>query len=102
MSRTEPAGRSGAAGPSPSEPSDGRWWRHPMLWLVVGGPAMVVVAATITAVIAFRGADPVVSRGAAADAADLRAGSDELPALQARNQGAAATAAATRPVPTRP
>lgn len=101
MSRTETASRGGAAGPSPSA-SRARWWRQPMLWLVVGGPALVVVAATITAVIAFRGADPVVSRGAAADGAEPRAGSDELPALQARNQGAAAQAPATRPVSGKP
>lgn len=70
-----------------------RWWRQPMLWLVVGGPAVVVVAASVTAVIAFRGADPVVSHGGADDAADLRS-SAEMPAIQARNRGATATHAA--------
>lgn len=30
------------------------------MWLVLGGPALVVVAAIATAVIAARGADPVV------------------------------------------
>lgn len=34
-----------------------RWWRVPMVWLVVGGPAAVVVAGVVTAVIAVRGAD---------------------------------------------
>ena len=32
------------------------WWREPMMWLVVGGPLTVVVAAIVTAVIAIRGA----------------------------------------------
>ena len=37
------------------------WWREPMVWLVIGGPATVVVAGIATAVIAVRGADPIVS-----------------------------------------
>jgi len=58
------------------------WWRHPMVWLVVGGPLVVVIAAVFTAWLAIRGADPVVSAGTNATA--------ERPAVQARNQGAAA------------
>lgn len=61
------------------------WWRHPMVWLVIGGPAIVVVAAVATAVIAIRGADPVVTNPAASAGA-------ERPAIQARNQGAATSA----------
>lgn len=37
------------------------WWRYGHLWLVIAGPAVVVVAAIATAVIAVRGADPVVA-----------------------------------------
>lgn len=55
------------------------WWREPMMWLVVGGPLTVVVAAIITAVIAIRGADPVL---------DTRA---TEPAVQARNHAASPT-----------
>lgn len=55
------------------------WWRVPVMWLVVGGPLAVVVAGIVTAVIAVRGADPVVSRAEAA--------ADE-PAMQARNHAA--------------
>ncbi|MFT4265697.1 MAG: FixH family protein [Xenophilus sp.] len=36
------------------------WWRHPIMWMVVGGPAIVVVAGLATAWIAVRSADPVV------------------------------------------
>jgi len=68
------------------------WWRLPIVWLVIGGPATVVVAALATAVVAFRGADPVVLERPAAQATGTAA---ELPALQARNQGAAGG----RPVP---
>lgn len=70
------------------------WWRWPMVWLVVGGPATVVVAALATAVIAFRGADPVVLERPAAQAAGSSA---EMPALQARNQGAAAVSPVVKP-----
>lgn len=48
------------------------WWREPMLWLVLGGPLAVVLAALATAVIAVRGADPVLPTTA-------------TPAVQARN-----------------
>ena len=37
------------------------WWRVGMVWLVLGGPAVVVVAAIATAVVAYRGADPVLT-----------------------------------------
>jgi hypothetical protein len=62
---------------SPAAP----WWRHGMLWLVIGGPLVVVVASLVTAVIAVRGADPIV---------DTRPSSarQEQPAVQARNHAA--------------
>ena len=30
------------------------WWRYGMVWLVLGGPAAVVVASLVTGYIAFR------------------------------------------------
>lgn len=36
------------------------WWRHPIMWMVVGGPAIVVVAALYTAWLAMRSPDPIV------------------------------------------
>jgi uncharacterized protein len=66
------------------KPTHRPWWREPMMWLVIGGPATVVVAGVVTAVIAIRGADPVL---------DTRAGA---PAVQARNH------AATPAVPAKP
>jgi uncharacterized protein len=69
------------------------WWRYKMLWLVVGGPAIVVVASITTAVIAARGADPVLEHG---EASTQRASAQDAqaltPALQARNH-----VATTRP-----
>jgi hypothetical protein len=57
------------------------WWQVRMMWLVVGGPLLVVVASLSTAVLAVRGADPVVYRDAA------------VPALKARNHAATGTPA---------
>lgn len=63
-----------------------------MLWLVIGGPATVVVAGIATAVIAYRGADELVQ--------DVPTGGQvvrptaETPAIQARNHAATAKAPA--------
>ena len=68
---------------SPAPP----WWRVGMVWLVVGGPLTVVVAACVTAVIAIRGADIVIGDGA--EGAKPMAESS-APAMQARNHAATA------------
>jgi uncharacterized protein len=60
------------------------WWRVPMVWLVIGGPAVVVVAAIITAVIAVRGADPVIGQ-------EPESKFSERPAVQGRNHAATPT-----------
>jgi len=82
------------------------WWRVPDMWLVVGGPLVVVVAATVTAVIAIRGADPVLNK--ADYERDLKAATQHLqgqaktdamikltPAAQARNHAASPVVPAT-------
>ncbi|MDR0202513.1 MAG: FixH family protein [Delftia acidovorans] len=56
---------SSPAVPAPAQaaphPDAGKpWWKFGHVWLVVAGPAAVVVAAVITAVIAINGADPVI------------------------------------------
>jgi hypothetical protein len=53
------------------------WWRVPMVWLVIAGPAVVVLAGIATTVIAVRGADP-----------DVRVSARAQPAVQARNHAA--------------
>lgn len=74
------------------------WWRVPQMWLVVGGPLVVVVASLITAFIAVNHADPVLDKavferdrqaalalqGKARDAALIQL----QPAHQARNHAA--------------
>lgn len=63
-----------------SKRPDPRWWRHGMLWLVVGGPAVVVVAGFATLAIALAHPDPLTPTG------------DRTPAVQARNHAATAAA----------
>jgi len=65
------------------------WWRVPMVWLVIGGPLAVVVASLATAVIAVRGADPVLGPGERGGVSERASTPDAMtPALQARNHAA--------------
>lgn len=57
------------------------WWRHGMVWLVVGGPLVVVVASVATLLIAVANPDPVLQVRAPAQQA-------QQPAVQARNHAA--------------
>jgi hypothetical protein len=75
MPRPSPAVPQQADRPEPSTP----WWRVGMVWLVVGGPLAVVVAALVTAVIAASGADDVLPQAG---------GGASAPAIQARNHAA--------------
>ncbi len=47
---------------SPEKTQKDLWYKEPWLLLVVGGPLTVVIAAVFTGFIAFKGADPVVSK----------------------------------------
>ena len=57
------------------------WWREPMVWLVISGPAVVVVASFATLALAIMNPDPVLRASAAVTPA-------EQPAVQARNHAA--------------
>jgi hypothetical protein len=59
------------------------WWKVKMTWLVIGGPAAVVVAGFATLFIAMNVADPIVDTGP-----KVRAATSEAPAAQARNHAA--------------
>ena len=84
---------------SVTEQTSGPWWRFGIVWLVVGGPAVVVVAATVTAFIAIVGADPPVDRTQDRMSAQTAAPGDaEAPAVQARNHAATARAASKEPL----
>lgn len=66
------------------------WWRVGMVWLVLSGPAIVVVAGITTAVIAIRGADPIVTAEEVAQRHQAGNPQAYMPAMQARNHSATA------------
>ncbi|MCE4553578.1 nitrogen fixation protein FixH [Pelomonas cellulosilytica] len=66
-----------------------------MVWLVVGGPAAVVVASFFTLALAIRNPDPPLDLHATAqrsaddvEPADVRARSGDMPAMLGRNHAA--------------
>ncbi len=86
---------------SSAEPPSPRWWRVPMVWVVIAGPLSVVIASLLTAVIAWRHIDPVIIDAgsgrvighASDEAAAPRDPNDPLaPALRGRNHSATARA----------
>ena len=69
------------------------WWKNGYVWMILGGPLVVIVASCITFVIAARGADPVLAVPAkVAEAAKKGVTPAEdamVPAVQGRNQASA-------------
>lgn len=61
------------------------WWRHGYVWLILSGPAIVVVAGFVTFWIAARGADPLVAPDRYRQGTAAAADKAHLPALQGRN-----------------
>ena len=66
------------------------WWRFGMVWMVVGGPAVVVVAGLSTFYIAASHPDPVLTV-TPRTAAQERQGISNAPAMQGRNHAATPT-----------
>jgi uncharacterized protein len=68
------------------------WWKFGYVWLVIAGPAAVVVAALATAWIAVRNPDPVLAQDHHSRPAEVRKSSASdralMPALQGRNHAA--------------
>ena len=88
--------------PVSSPPSP--WWKVGPMWLVVGGPLIVVVASFVTLYLAIRTPDPVYTdapRAAAAtqEPAPARSQPAMAPAMQARNHAATGGVAAPAPAP---
>lgn len=83
MNKQEPQA---AAAPAP-------WWKHGYVWMILGGPAFVVVAGIATLVIAVRTPDPVVAtdyyrRGIEMNKTLAAREKAHLPAVQGRNHAA--------------
>jgi hypothetical protein len=63
------------------------WWRFGLVWMVFGGPAVVVVAGFITLYIAVTNPDPVLNV-TPRTAMQERQGITHAPAMQGRNHAA--------------
>ncbi len=75
--------------PTPPAP----WWRFGHMWMVVGGPAIVVVASFVTLYLAITRPDPVMDQNYYQKGMELNktlgANPNSLaPAMQARNHAA--------------
>ncbi len=69
------------------------WWKYGYMWLVVGGPAVVVVAGFVTLWLAIRSPDPVVAedyyrRGVEINKTLENQDTALMPALKGRNHAA--------------
>jgi hypothetical protein len=87
---------------APQSPESASWWRFPLLWMVVAGPAVVVVASFATLWIAVKVPDPVVAPDYYRQGIEInKALADKklMPALAGRNH--AATPAEDVPAPKR-
>jgi hypothetical protein len=67
------------------------WWKHGFVWLVIAGPAVVVVASLVTVWVAARSPDVVLTDDYYRRAAEVRKSAGDhalMPALQGRNHAA--------------
>jgi len=88
--------------PEQSPPPARPWWRFGHVWLVIAGPAIVVVAGFVTFYLAARAPDPVLPTLPPPSAASTGQGTDigQAPAMQGRNH--AATGVLPTPAPAKP
>ncbi|GAA6120001.1 FixH family protein [Acidovorax sp. FG27] len=80
-----------AQAPAPAAPQP--WWRHGYVWLVIAGPAIVVVAGFVTLWLALRQPDPVLAedyyqRGLDINKTLRQQGTAMAPAVKGRNHAA--------------
>ena len=77
------------------------WWRFPLVWMVIAGPAVVVVAGFVTLWLAIRSPDPLVAADYYRQGIEinrtLAAERQLMPALAGRNHAATPTEAMPPP-----
>ena len=74
-----------------TSPKSEPWWRFPLLWMVIAGPAAVVLASFVTLWLALRTPDPVVAADYYRRGIEInKALADKklMPALAGRNHAA--------------
>ncbi len=70
------------------------WWTHGLVWLIIAGPAIVVVAGIATLVLALRTPDPLVAQDYYRKGIEInktlaaQGGKAMMPAQQGRNHAA--------------
>lgn len=64
------------------------WWSFGHVWLLISGPAIVVVAGFFTFYLAVRSPDPVLPTQATVQTPGQGEGISQAPAVQARNHAA--------------
>lgn len=83
--KPKPTIRNSNTPPAKTDPRP--WWRFGLVWMVFGGPAMVVVASFGTLYLAIVHPDPVLNQ-TALSATQGRQGLSYQPAMQGRNHSA--------------
>jgi hypothetical protein len=88
------------------------WWKFGHVWLILTGPAVVVVASFVTLYLAVTRPDPVIADDYYRQGIDINKTLDQeanaasaaslAPALQARNHAATGVVASPSSVTTRP
>ena len=70
-----------------SQPESKPWWKYGHVWMVSGGPLVVVVASFITLYLAMSRPDPVISDDAGRKGGEVSKTQESslAPAIQARN-----------------
>lgn len=64
------------------------WWRYPLVWMVIAGPALVVIASIASAAVAWRQMDTVVGSGVESVPTQADPTRADAPAQKARNHAA--------------
>ena len=77
--------------PSPSSYSNRPWWAFGHVWLLIAGPAVVVVAGFFTYYLAASHPDPVLPTQVQNPVTGQTSDLGQAPAVQARNHAATGT-----------
>lgn len=78
------------------------WWRYPLVWMVIAGPALVVVASVVTFWVAWNSPDALVSENYYREGMEINktlAARKLMPALAGRNHAATPTHDVPLPAP---
>ena len=76
---------------NPEQPENAPWWTYGHVWLVISGPAVVVVAGFVTAWIALSEPDPVLAQDYYRRGVEINKTLKDkalVPAMQGRNHAA--------------